>query len=579
MADSDGPDHRIYLPKRFFGGKSMPRSVRLGLAHLAAVLLAFGMSGAAVAAGRFQVSFPSSLRSEALTGRLLVIVSPTATPEPRMAMGPNGPPMFGVDIQNLKPGAAAVVDDTAVSYPIEKLDQLEPGDYWVQALVSKYDLVHRADGHAIWVPTELRRTTPTMLPGNLYSTPVKVHLDPAQGFDVKLELSQTIKDEPLADSEWVKRFRIKSEILSKFWGFPIYLSGNVLLPKGWAEHPKAHYPIALLNSFDTEPFFIKTDPSSRAGDQDLVTNNNLQTGYDFYQSWISDGFPRFLAVTLEEECPFFMEAYAVDSANCGPYGEALTKELIPALEARYRAIGKPYARFVEGASTGGWETLNLQLKYPDYFGGAWVFNPDPIDFHHYQQTNAYKDANAFEVPMSKWVSEERPFRRTTEGQVNLTMRQLSRMEEVLGTHGRSGFQLEGWEAIYSPVGPDGYPTPLWDKLTGKIDNQVAEAMRAGGYDLTDYARRNWTTLGPKLRGKLNVISGEMDNFYLNLAVYDFQAMIHETAGPDYPARFVFGRPKKGHSWHHKNWDGVVREMAAWAKSQAPAGEDIAQWNY
>jgi hypothetical protein len=554
----------------------MPRSVRLGLMGLVTALL---MAGAAQAAGRFEVSFPASLRKEALTGRLIVVVSKTQTPEPRLAVGPNGPPMFAVDISALKPGESAVVDGKAIGYPMDSLAQLPAGDYFAQAMVVKYELAHPKSGHAIWVTTELERTAMHMLPGNLYSAPVPIHIDPGQDFDIKLQLSQRMTFDNPPDSEWVKRFKIKSKILSDWWGMPIYLSGNVLLPKGWADHPQSHYPIVLMNSFDTEPFFIKFDPASRAEDEESAKTNNLQTGYDFYQAWIGPDMPRVLAVTLEEKCPFFMEAYAVDSANCGPYGKALTEELIPALEAKYRAIGKPYARFVEGASTGGWETLNLQLKYPDYFGGAWVFNPDPIDFRHYQQTNAYKDDNAFEVPMSKWVSEERPFRRTTEGQVNITMRQLSRMEEVFGTHGRSGFQLEGWEAIYSPVGEDGYPKPLWDKLTGKIDRSVAEAMRAGGYDLTDYARRNWPTLGPKLRGKLNLISGEMDNFYLNLAVYDFEAMIKETAGPDYPARFVYGRPKKGHSWHHKNWEGVVREMGAWAKSQAPAGEDVSQWNY
>lgn len=555
------------------------RSVRAWIVGLVCVLSALAAAGAAAAQGRFEVSFPASFRKEPLTGRLLIIVSRSDKGDPRDQSGINGPPLFGTDISAVKPGETAVLDGSAMGYLVESIDALPAGDYVVQALVVTYRQARRADGRTVWVPANPERTGLLQLPGNLYSAPQKVHLDPKAGFNVKLELSGTVTFTRAVDSEWVKRFRMKSKILSDFWGFPIYLSANVLLPKGWAEHPNARYPVALLNSFDTEPFFFKTDPATRAEDQDLVTKSNLQTGYDFYQSWISDGFPRFLAVTLEQPCPFFLEAYSVDSANCGPYGKALTEELIPALEAKYRAIGKPYARLVEGASTGGWESLNLQLKYPDYFGGTWTFNPDPIDFHHYQQTNAYADDNAFSVPQSEWVNAERPFRRTVEGQVNLTQRQLSRYEAVSGSHGRSWGQLEGWEAIYSPVGPDGYPMELWDKQTGKIDHKVAEAMRAGGYDLTDYARRNWATLGPKLRGKLNLISGEMDNFYLNLAVYDFEAMVRETAGPDYPARFVYGRPKKGHSWHHTDWAGVVHEMAEQVKANAPAGDDVSQWNY
>jgi hypothetical protein len=557
----------------------MTGSVRIWFVRLLSLFALLGVAGTAAAAGRFEVFFPASLRKEALTGRLLIIVSRSDKGEPRQQLGINGPPLFGTDISGVKPGESAVLDASAIGYPVDSLDALPTGDYVIQALVVTYRQVHRADGRTLWVPANPERSDPLNLPGNFYSAPVKAHLDPKAGYDVKLELSGVTTFTRAVDSEWVKRFRMKSKILSDFWGFPIYLSANVLLPKGFAEHPNARYPIALLNSFDTEPFFIKTDPASRAGDQDLVTKSNLQTGYDFYQSWISDGFPRFLAVTLEQPCPFFLEAYSVDSANCGPYGKALTEELIPAVEAKYRAVGKPYARLVEGASTGGWESLNLQLKYPDYFGGAWVFNPDPIDFHHYQQTNAYEDESAFSIPLGEWMSAERPFRRTVEGQVNLTARQLSRYEAVYGSHGRSWGQLEGWEAIYSPVGPDGYPMELWDKLTGKIDRKVAEAMRAGGYDLTDYARRNWSTLGPKLRGKLNLISGEMDNFYLNLAVYDFEAMVREVGGADYPARFVYGRPKKGHSWHHKDWAGVVREMADHVKANAPAGEDTGQWNY
>ncbi|HEY3814133.1 MAG TPA: alpha/beta hydrolase-fold protein [Caulobacteraceae bacterium] len=541
-------------------------------------LLVASLAGAAQAADRFEVTFAPSMHDGPLTGRLVVVASPTEPKGDKIRPGFYGPPMFGVDLTALAPGQAGVLDDAAKAFPLQTLKDLPAGDYWVQALVITYGEAHRADGRTIWAPLKLARTDMTELDGNLYSTPVKVHLDPAQGFDVKLVLDHVVKNTPLPDTPWIKRVRIKSKILSDWWGVPMYLSANVLLPKGWAEHPDARYPVALLNSFDSRPFFFDDDPNAKS-DPAALARDNLQSGYDFYRSWTSDNFPRIIGITLEQPCPFFLEAYSVDSANCGPFGEALTKELIPYLEAKYHAIGKPYARLVEGASTGGWEALNLQLKYPDYFGGAWVFNPDPIDFHHDQLLNAYKDDNAFTMTVAPGVTVERSMRRTVEGQSNLTMRELSRWEDVMGSHARSGGQFEGWEAIHSPVGPDGYPEELWDKQTGKMNPAVAEAWRANGMDLTDYARRNWSTLGPKLRGKLNIISGEMDNFYLNLAVYDFDDMLKATAGPDYPARFVYGRPKKGHSWHHKTWDGVVREMADQVKANAPKGENTAQWNY
>ena len=561
------------------------RFAGLKRAALALSVFVMGLAGAAQAADRFEVTFAPSAHAGPLTGRLIVFVSPTEPKGERLRPGFYGPPMFGADLEALKPGEAGVLDDSAKAFPLDSLKALPAGDYWVQALVITYGEAHRADGHTVWAPLNLERTDLTELPGNLYSTAVKVHLNPAQGFDVKLALDHVAQSHPLPDTEWIKRVKIKSKILSDWWGVPMYLSANVLLPKGWADHPNARYPVALLQSFDSQPFFFSTDPETRK-EADQLKKDGLKPGYDFYQSWNSDGFPRMLAISIEQPCPFFLEAYSTDSPNCGPFGEAITKELIPYLEAKYRGIGKPYARLVEGASTGGWEALNLQLKYPDEFGGAWVFNPDPVDLHHDQLINAYKDDNAFTMTVATGVQTigpdvtvERSMRRTVEGQSNMSMRDLSHWEEVMGSHGRSGGQFEGWNAVHSPIGPDGYPEALWDMHTGTLDHTVAEAWRTGGFDLTDYAQRNWATLGPKLRGKLNIISGEMDNFYLNLAVYDFDDMLKATAGPDYPARFVYGRPKKGHSWHHKTWDGVVREMAAQVKANAPAGDDPAQWNY
>jgi len=174
---------------------------------------------------------------------------------------------------------------------------------------------------------------------------------------------------------------------------------------------------------------------------------------------------------------------------------------------------------------------------------------------------------------------ERPFRRTVEGQPLTTARQMSLFEEVLGSRGRAGGQITAWEAVYGPVGQDGYPVPLWDKLTGKINRDVANYMRDHGYDLRAYAEKNWPTLGPKLIGKLNFFSGEMDNFYLNLAVYRFQEFLKRTKDPHYEARFEYGRPMQGHSWHLTDWADMLREMAEHIKKNAPAGENSAGWNY
>jgi hypothetical protein len=221
----------------------------------------------------------------------------------------------------------------------------------------------------------------------------------------------------------------------------------------------------------------------------------------------------------------------------------------------------------------------MQLQHPDFFGGAWVLQPDPIDFRHYQLTNIYADSNAFTLPSGQFTPIERSFQRSVEGQVLLTTRQLSRFEAVLGSHGRSGYQLEAWEAVYGPVGPDGYPVPLWDKLTGTIDRTVATYMRDHGYDLRSYAQQNWSTLGPKLAGKLHFFAGDMDNFYLNLAVYDFQSFLDSTSTPHSDADFTYGRPMKGHGWHSFTWAEMVEKMAAAIERETPPGEPTGGWRY
>jgi hypothetical protein len=337
------------------------------------------------------------------------------------------------------------------------------------------------------------------------------------------------------------------------------------------------YPVVYVHGHGI-PFSFSTTPESEERAAALRTNgSNLKTGYEFAQEWMSDGFPRVIAITFQQPTPYFPDSYSVNSANNGPYGDAFMHELLPYLETRFRIIRKVYARHVEGASTGGWEALALQLYHPDEFGGAWIFNPDPIDFRRYQLVNVYEDDNAFRAPGA--LSLERPFRRTAEGQVIDTVRGVSLFEQVLGTRGRSGYQFQGWEAVFGPIGADGYPRPLWDKVSGAIDREVATYMREHGYDLRAYAERHWPTLGPKLAGKLHFYAGDMDNFYLNLAVYRFEEFLAATRAPHVRGHFEYGRPMKGHNWHATDWAGLVRQIAAHMKKHAPAGEPTSAWSY
>lgn len=512
---------------------------------------------------KFEISFPASAHAGPITGRIFVALANKESPEPMGQVGGwNGKALlFGVDVEQLQPGQTAVVDARALGYPLSSLREVPAGDYFAQALVNVYTQFPRADGHTIWAHMdqwEGQRFNRS--PGNVFSEVQRVHLDPASGYSVRLELGKVIPPVQVPpDTVWLKRIKFQSQLLTKFWGRPMYLGATILLPKGYDEQSSEHYPVIYLQSHFTQdiPFDFRDSPA---------TSPRERAGFEFYQQWTSDAFPRMIVVTFQHATPYFDDSYAVNSANNGPFGDALMRELIPYVEEHFRIIRAPYARILTGGSTGGWESLALQLYHPDFFGGTWTFNPDPIDFRRYQLVNVYDDESAFQAPGFEYTIPERPMMRTPEGQVVQTMRQASRLEEVLGSKGRSGQQFDAWESVYGPVGEDGYPRPLWDKMTGKIDHQVALYMRDHGYDLTYYLKTNWATEGPQLKGKLHLFSGDMDSFYLNLALYMFEDFLKNT---DAEATFTYGRPMKGHGWRATSNAELVKAMAAQVQRNAP----------
>lgn len=535
---------------------------------------------------KFEVSFPSSVHAEPITGRVFVVISTESQPEPRLRAGfwGDAPPLFGVDVDQLKPGESATIDGTTLGYPTDSLRDVPAGDYYVQALINVYTEFHRSDGHTIWAHMDQWEGQQfNRSPGNVYSEAQKVHLDPAAGYDVKLSLTKVIPpiQEP-ADTPWIKHVKIQSKLLTAFWGHPMYLGAVVLLPKGYDAHPDVHYPVIYEQghfSLGAPLRFSTQNQPVPPRFQSMLKSYNLETGYQFYQEWNSDNFPRMIAVTFQHPSPYFDDSYAVNSVNEGPYGDALLTELVPYLESHFRMISEGWARVLTGGSTGGWESFALQVLHPDFFGGTWTLYPDPIDFRHYQLANAYEDDNAFWEPGHHWLQAPRYMERESYGQPETTVQKFSQLEDVLGSHGRSGQQLEIWEAAYGPIGDDGYPKPLWDKRTGKIDHSVANYMRDHGFDLSYDLRTNWKTLGPKLRGKLHIYVGDMDNYYLNLAVYDVEDFLKSTTDPPYDGDIQYGRPEKGHGWQPATQEEMVRWMADHITKYAPPGADTKSWKY
>jgi hypothetical protein len=555
---------------------------------------------------RFQISFPSSLRAAPITGRVYLILSKSNDAEPRFQAGDWDNvvvPMFGVDVSALQPGTAATIDAGTRGIPMRSLRELPAGDYYAQAVLNIYTECHRADGHDVWVHLDQGEGQQfNSAPGNLISDVTKVHLDAAAGFDGALSLSKIIPPiAPAMDSTWVKHVKLRSALLTKFWGCPIDLGASVLLPKGYDAHPGVAYPVVYLQShfsadapFGFDPDAKVTHPTwaeKQAAKKGLnviepvrplqIVSGALvqqETPREFYEAWNSDDFPRVIAVTFQHPTPYFDDSYAVNSANNGPYGDALLQELIPALEKQFRMIPESYARVLTGGSTGGWESLALQVYHPDFFGGTWTFYPDPVDFRSWGSVNIYEDKNFF-VQSDEFPRAPYYMQRVSDGRPRLTNQQFNDIELVLGSHGRSAEQFGAWDAAYGPVGEDGYPKPLWNLDTGEMDRSVAEYMRAHDYDLRDYLQRNWAKIGPNLVGKLHLFSGDMDNYYLNLGVYKLEDFLVNARDPEFGGSFTYGRPMKGHGWQPTTNAELIRTMAGHMAAHAPKNKDSAAWHY
>ena len=559
-------------------------------ATLSLVAFAWGCSPASGPKLAFEISFPESVTGEPLTGRVFAMIAETDDLKPRLQIGWGFPTTFlGVDVEELRPNEVALIDSTTLGYPVRGLDELPAGDYFVQGLFSIYTEFHRSDGHVIWAPMDqwegqqFHRS-----PGNLISSVRKIRLDPKTGYRVRLNLTEKIPSVVVPpDTKWVKRLKLKSKLLSNFWGHPIYLGAIVLLPRGYDEEPERYYPVVYQQGhFSLEAPFGFTTGDSPLTEQAHLRLRGQQPGYQLYRAWSSDDFPKMIAVTFQHPTPYFDDSYAVNSANNGPYGDAIMTELIPHVEESFRIIREPYARVLTGRSTGGWESLALQIYHPEFFGGTWTFAPDPVDFRRYGLSDIYYDENAFFVsddearrrdplwlvrPGQRWLPQERPFGRAPDGQTMMTMRDFSHLDAVRGSKSRAGQQLSAWEAAYGPVGDDGYPRPLWDRFTGVIDREVAHYMRDNGYDLRHYLERNWSRIGPALVGKLRLYCGEMDNHYLNQGLYLLEDFLSKTQNPHYPGYFEYGRPEADHFWQPMSNSELLQEMAEHIHRNAGAG--------
>lgn len=569
---------------------------RIGLACSVA---AAALIAAPVSSESFRVTIPANAPQAQYDGRVLLILTPNGEKEPRFQVGAdyNAAQVLGVNIDALKRGDGVTIGSSVLGYPAKSLKDVPKGEYFVQAVLHKYDTFRLANGKVVKLPAARGAGQNWRLePGNIVSKPVKVSFDPAKAGEIPVALETVIP--PVAepkDSEFIRHFKFKSPSLSKFWGRDVFITGHVLVPKDFDKHPEARYPLAIFHGHFPADFggFRTTppDPNTKCVpnprfNEACYNRIEEQEAYDFYKKWVSPDFPRMLIVEIDHSNPYYDDSYAVNSANLGPYGDAITYEFIPALEKKFRGIGQGWSRFLYGGSTGGWEAMAAQVFYPKEYNGAFIACPDPIDFRQFMVTNIYEDSNGYwrEGPFGRVP---KPGKRNYLGHVDYTAEDEGRLELVLGDKTRSGGQWDVWEAVYSPMGEDGYPTRIWDKRTGVIDKAVAAYWREN-YDLRHIIERDWKKIGPDLQGKLNIYVGDMDNFYLNNAVYLTEDFLKK-ADPPYLGEVKYG-DRAEHCWNgdpnqsnavsrlRYNWMYVPKIMDRIEKT-APKGADLKSWRY
>jgi pimeloyl-ACP methyl ester carboxylesterase len=492
-----------------FAWEGVRRRLRLAVKRIVAMIFSLVALAASLVAQTESIQL-SHAGPDPFTGRVIVVLSKKEIGAGVHSQNWFAPePFFAQDVTAWPPHKALPFRPTA-SFP-GPMSDLKAGPYFAQLILDR----------------NLGGQNPLTSPGNLYSKAAKIEVDPIKPAEIRLHADQIVPEKKFAETQRVKLFEWESPLLTKFHGQPAKLRAGVVLPKSYAENPDRKYPVVYEIPGFGGNHFVALGATSRAfGDVEMVN------------------------VILDPSCRRGHHVFA-DSANNGPVGAALTREFIPALEKQFRGTGQ---RFVGGHSSGGWSSLWLQVAYPDLFDGVWATAPDPVDFRDFQRVNIYeKDANIFRDEKG----EPRPLARR-DGKVVLLYQPFSDMEVVFGRGG----QLFSFEAVFSPRGADGEPLKLWDRATGAIDPAVAASWRA--YDIRLILEQNWPALSPKLKGKLHVVMGSEDTFYLEGATRLLKESLGKL-GSDAVVEIVPGK-NHGNLVDTKMRQRIGQEMAARVKS-------------
>ncbi len=449
---------------------------------------------------------------------------------------PTDTSVAAVEVHDLAPGSAVEVDLDRVAYPAA-FSAMPRADYELQVVLdSDHNYNYGGRDPEDWESPAVEAKA--WEPGTGDEPVLTLSEHPEAGRRAEMVTKAMAEVKPGE----VEKAELESPALTAFWGKPTYVRGWVILPPGYDAKAKRRYPTLYW----THGFGGNLDYS-------------LITGLGMRKAMVEHKAPPMICVMLDESLPEGTHEFA-DSVNDGPWGSALTKEFIPRLEAKYRMDAKPTGRLLNGHSSGGWATLQLQVNYAQVFGGTWSTSPDPSDFHNFTGPDLYAaPANLYRKPDgTAW-----PIMRD-HGQVQATMEQLGKLEAVLGPYGG---QMSSFDWVFSPKGPSGAPEPMFDRTTGDVDPQVV-AYWAQHYDLANLVEKNWAKNGPMLKGRIHLFVGTADTFYLDGAAHLFEARLKKLgADPHFtyiPERTHFDLYKIGDDRMGLMWQ-IMSEMYAVAR--------------
>jgi S-formylglutathione hydrolase FrmB len=468
------------------------------------------------------VALPPDVHTPA-SGRLLVFIGP-GTGAKEVDTSPFAPTQVYVaakEVQTWLPGTTVDVDADDLVFP-SPLSSAKPGDYQLQAVLDiahNYNYSGRSSGDPISDVVTL------------------AHWAPGQGIKQTVLLSHIVPDQssPIHTSEQIQLFEFPSPALTTFWGREISIRGLVVTPPSYRSQPQQTFPtVYYTHGFGGQLKYL------------------MPVAEDLFKRMAAKKMPEMIWVLLDESNPSGTHEFA-DSVNNGPWGTALTSELIPHLEAKYRMDANAGGRFLQGHSSGGWATLWLQTRYPKIFGGTWSTSPDSSDFHDFTGPDLYAPhANLYRKPDGSPYPLVRD-----KGKVIATIEQFAKLEQTIGPYGG---QFASFEWVFSPRGPDGRPVPLFNRATGDVDPAVV-AYWKDHYDIANLVTRQWTSVGPDLRGKIHVIVGTADTFYLDGAAHKLQAVL-EALHADEHFTFIPDRSHFDLYKVHEDSRGLFNQIAA-----------------